>query len=279
MSKEYKKSVDLFLFMGQSNMAGRGVSSSKWPETVSDLTEGAGYEFRAISDPTKLYKIEEPFGFYEDKVEGMDDHRKKTGSMVTSFVNAYYRYANTPIVGIAASVGGTSIAKWQPGTPFLIDVEERLNLAIHYLESNNYIIRHKYMLWCQGESDGDIARSKSDYKQYFETMLGDLINKGIEKCFLVRIGNYNGNEDKSYSHIIDVQTEIAQTNNHVVMVSTDFAAMKDRGLMKDAFHYYQQAYNEVGTKAGINAAYYVNNGKEPVMYDPQYDNLYYSRKG
>ena len=29
--------------------------------------------------------------------------------------------------------------------------------------------------------------------------------------------------------------------------------MKARGLMKDAFHYYQQAYNEVGAEAACNA--------------------------
>lgn len=33
-------------------------------------------------------------------------------------------------------------------------------------------------------------------------------------------------------------------------------------------------YNECGTHAGIHTAYYVNTGKEPVMYDPEYDSLY-----
>ena len=61
-----------------------------------------------------------------------------------------------------------------------------------------------------------------------------------------------------YSGIINIQDEIAKTNENVVMVSTSFAKMKERGLMKDAFHYFQQAYNEVGTEAGINAAAYVN---------------------
>lgn len=259
------KTVDLFLFMGQSNMAGRGATSLHSPEKVPELINGAGYEFRAISDPSKLFDICEPFGLYEDNPGGVDDHHKKSGSMVTAFVNAYYKHTGTPIVGVSASVGGTSITKWQPGSAFLIDVAQRMNSAIDYLNKNEYIIRHKYMLWCQGESDGDVSRSKLDYKNYFEAMLNEMISKGIEKCFLVRIGNYNGGEDKSYSDIIDIQTEIAQTNKRVVMVSTDFVSMKERGLMKDAFHYYQEAYNEVGTKAGINAAYYINNGKEPVI--------------
>ena len=57
-----RKQIDLFMFMGQSNMAGRGISSQEWPETPPVLMPGAGYEFRAISDPTRLYPIVEPFG-------------------------------------------------------------------------------------------------------------------------------------------------------------------------------------------------------------------------
>lgn len=62
------------------------------------------------------------------------------------------------------------------------------------------------------------------------------------------------------------------------MVSTDFASMKERDLMKDAFHYKQDAYNEVGRYAGINTAIYVNTEKEPTMYDTQDGTLYYSHK-
>ena len=47
--------VDVFVFMGQSNMAGRG---DKEKSVVCE--KGHGYEFRAISDPAKLYGIEEP---------------------------------------------------------------------------------------------------------------------------------------------------------------------------------------------------------------------------
>ena len=101
---------------------------------------------------------------------------------------------------------------------------------------------------------------------------------GIEKIFLVKIGNYNGDQGYDYNTIMTAQNEICQTMKNVVMVSTDFASMKDRGLMKDAFHYKQDAYNEVGEYAGINTALYVNTEKEPAMYDTQNDTLYYSYK-
>ena len=44
---------DLFLFAGQSNMAGRGIACTQFPEGAPDLISGAGAEFRAISDPTR----------------------------------------------------------------------------------------------------------------------------------------------------------------------------------------------------------------------------------
>lgn len=46
--------VDLVIFMGQSNMAGRGASAE-----APLVPKGYGYEFRAVSDPSKLYDINE----------------------------------------------------------------------------------------------------------------------------------------------------------------------------------------------------------------------------
>lgn len=37
---------DLFLFAGQSNMAGRGIACTQFPEGAPDLISGAGAEFR-----------------------------------------------------------------------------------------------------------------------------------------------------------------------------------------------------------------------------------------
>ena len=281
-SNAEEKVVDLFLFMGQSNMAGRGITSSIWPEKAPIIIKGAGYEFRAISDKTKLYEIKEPFGVNENKNGGINDGAFKTGSMVTAFVNSYYTHnGNIPVVGVSASKGGSKISQWQldSNEGYLADAIQRLKDAMSYLDSNGYAIRHKYILWCQGESDGDASTSESDFKSMFENMLNAMINEGIEKLFMVRIGNCNisGSENR-YTNYIKYETEIAQTNQNVVMVSCDFAGMKERGLMKDSFHYYQAGYNECGTYAGINTAYYVNTGKEPTMYDTEDGSLYYSHK-
>lgn len=255
--------VDLFLFMGQSNMAGRGIVTKEHCVPAPRLTEGAGDEYRAVSSPDTLHEISEPFGCKENRMGGIDDGDLKTGSMVTAFANAYYKGTGIPIVGVSASKGGSRIDWWQPGGNLLRDTLARLCAAETFLRTNHYLIRHRYMLWCQGESDGDIGKSAQQYTEEFNRMLDAMTNAGIEKCFLVRIGHYNGKGGQDYSEIMAAQDVIARTDERVVLVSEAFADMKSRGLMKDEFHYFQEAYNIVGQEAGENTAHYVTGRQVP----------------
>lgn len=281
------KTIDLFMFMGQSNMAGRGITNSTWTEKAPKINYGAGYEFKAISDPTKLYPASEPFGVDENQTGGIDDTTpdnddlttgvsKKTGSCVVALMNAYFGVTGIPIVGISAAEGGTTITQWQPDTDRLDDAINRLNTAVTWLETNGYYIRHKYMMWCQGENDA--STPSADYKAAFSAMFGAMKTAGIEKCFIARIGEYNSGSSTAYSAMIQCQTEIGQEMADVIMCTTDLASFRDRGLMKDKYHFYQAAYNEMGRYSGANIAVYVETGKEPTMYDPKYNNLYYSHK-
>ena len=271
--------VDLFLFAGQSNMAGRGATSADHPETAPTILTGAGYEYRSISDPTKLYPIAEPFGVNENKTGGISEPGAKTGSMVTSFVNAYYSATKTTVIGVSASKGGTRISEWKSDGVLLPDALQRLSDAVSFLTDNGYTIRHKYVLWCQGESDGDHLTKLSDYKSDFNSVLASFKMAGIEKMFIVRIGRINSGDHTRYDYIIDAQTEVCQENKDVVMASTDFYSMQARGLMKDIYHYYQEGYNEVGNYAGANVGAYVAlGGKEQTMFDPKSNNLYFTNK-
>ena len=272
-----QKYVDVIIFMGQSNMAGRGVTNESHTETAPVIINGAGYEFKSITDPTKLVPMEEPFGKNENVSGSIDDSNKKTGGPVVAFTNAYFTHnGGYPVVGVSASEGGTTISQWQPETNRLSDALSRLSTAITWLNSNGYRIRHKYMAWCQGESDGDSGTTKATYKSSFFSMFDAMKSAGIEKCFLFRIGEYNGSGSTDYSDIIAAQTEICQDDPDIIMITANQASYKERGMMKDSFHYYQDGYNEMGTFGGVNAALYATRGKEPTMYDPKYDNLYYS---
>ena len=252
------QTADLFLFAGQSNMAGRGVTCDRFPETAPPVIPGAGWEYRAVSAPGKLFPITEPFGKDENRSGGISENLK-SGSMVSAFVNAYYAGTHIPVVGVSASKGGSVIREWQPGSPYLSDALDRLTAAEKWLKRSSFRVRHIFVLWCQGESDGDAGTKKEDYLQDFGRMLNSMRGSGVEQLFLVRIGQCNLEGSLSrYVPMMEWQDEIAESNDYVTPVSGCFATMRDRGLMKDAFHYYQAAYNEAGTEAGRNAAAWVN---------------------
>ena len=284
------KVVDLFIFAGQSNMSGRAnVSSDNYPK----LIDGAGLEYRAISADNKLFKIAEPFGQNQNNGNSTTANDKiydgpaKTGGMVTSFVNAYYEKTGVPIVGISASQGGLSLPEFE-GTVNDVtysrisdDIIVRYNKAKTYLTNNHYVIRHKFLVWLQGESD--VAKydpaNNFNYQDYFNSTIWPIFKTaGVEKCFFIRIGEYESVNNPQYndyaSIIMQQQTKLTQTNPDIIMVSTLLASYKSKRMMQTEWHYTMEAYNEFGTDAGINAAYYVNTGKKPTMYDPKYYNLY-----
>lgn len=269
--------VDLLMFMGQSNMAGRGVTNAQHPEGFPIIINNAGYEFRAISDPTKLYPIAEPFGVNENKSGGINDGSMKTGSGVVAFVNSYYLESGVSVVGVSASKGGTTISEWQPNGILLPDAIQRLTDAVQFLTANNYTIRHKYMVWLQGESDGDISTTKENYISMFNTMFAAMKNAGIEKCLLIRIGNHRDTEQ--YATIIDAETTICKDDEDVIMVSTALSDFRRLGYMKDYYHYYQDGYNRIGRIAGHNAGVFARYGIERMQYDSENpNNIYLSYK-
>ena len=260
------------MFMGQSNMGGRGDNPADYPK----VEDGAGFEFKAISDPTKLYPLQEPFGANENKASGISEPGAKTGSMVAAFVNELYNLANVTTVGVSASKGGSTISEWQPNGPFLDDSIARLGDVTDWLDTNDYPVNHKYMFWLQGESDGDSGTSQSDYIEALNTTITAMENAGIEHTFLIRIGNYNGTGTQTYSEIMQAQTEFCKTRKNVTLISTTLDKFKQAGLMKDDFHYTQKAYNILGEDVAHNLAEYFSTGKEPMMYDWTNSGLYFS---
>lgn len=263
-----KKKVDLVMFMGQSNMAGRGVAS----ESIV-VGEGHGYDFRAISDPTKLYTVVEPFGKNENNSASGVSETTKTGSLVSAFIEGYYEDRQVPIVGVSCSKGGTASSFWMPDGKPLNDAIARHNSAKDWLEENGYIIEHDYMVWLQGESDGGQNVSSEQYASNLTAIIEEMIAEaGIEFCAIIRIGHAKNNPNR-HKQIIDSQTNLCKTYDKAVLISTLLAGCPG-DQMKDDYHYKQSTYNEVGLDAGKHAAYYINTGTQPSMYDPEYDNYF-----
>ena len=232
---------NLFLFIGQSNMAGRG-DYRKAPKAISDNL----YEFRAISDPTKLYPVAEPFGVNENLIGGIDDGVKKSGSLVTSFMNKLYSLTKTPIVGVSASKGGSTISEWQidSNSGYLKDAINRLAKAKEFIKDD---LNHTYALFLQGESDGDKGTSKDEYIRLFNNMYSHLRGAGVEALFLIEIGRLNiKGQEKRYDEIRD-----AQRNLEGISIVSSLLINEP---MKDEFHFFQESYNKLGEDAAKNVA-------------------------
>ena len=81
------------MFMGQSNMAGRGTA-----EQAPAVPDGTGYEYRAVTAPDCLFPLTEPFGKDENNITGVIvSVADAPGSTVTVFVCASVCSAQTAV--------------------------------------------------------------------------------------------------------------------------------------------------------------------------------------
>lgn len=120
-----------------------------------------------------------------------------------------------------------------------------------------YRIRYRGMVWCQGCTDGDLGTSPDVYKARTSEFVKSYCREcEVETCFLIQIGNHREDEMR-YARIQQAQVELADENEKIYFVSGQFQSFAKRGLMKDAFHYRQEAYNLVGEETGRNAGEYI----------------------
>lgn len=245
--------MDVILFMGQSNMAGRGDNLSLAPF----VEETVGYEYRAVSQPDRLVPVTEPFGALENNPDGVYEPGMKSGSMVSSYMNACYENTGVPIVGVSCAKGGSSILEWMPGTSYWQDAVDRYEKVVEWLKNHEYQIRSLSIAWCQGCTDGDNGMDSQEYKENTRTFFEEWLSLGIHQIFLIQTGNHR-DEVSLYVPIQEAQEELAAEMDGVIMVSRQLKELRERGLMKDCYHYKQAGYNIVGAGAGAASGKYLH---------------------
>ena len=256
--------VDVVIFMGQSNMSGFGGDAALAPK----LIKGAGYEFRAISDPTTLYPIEEPFGHNENVEDSINDADMKRGSMVTAFANSYYTATGVPVVAVSASKGGSTIDWWNREEKYT-DAINRLQATKDYLGENSYHVKNSYMVWLQGESDGFNDMSTDAYIARLKHLGELMFDAGVDKCFIITVGS-TLLEGESYDDIILADVDICEQDDRFMIAST-MLGLLSRDYFTDDAHYNQYALNKLGNEAGRNMGFYTNTDISPSVIDPLYE--------
>jgi hypothetical protein len=253
------KEADLILFMGQSNMSGAGGSAEEAPE----LIKGAAYEYRAITQPEELVVLEEPFGELEHKEGYLDDRGliERGGSLVTAFVNAYYKETKERVVAVSASRGSAQISSFNN---YLVeDVIERLENAKQTMMEQQVNIRHIYMVWFQGETDAYLETPKEQYIGGMQKLLNTLQPYGVERCFVIQIGNVMMEGKKVDTRgMHEIQETLCETDENFVLVSTLPKELSEPPYMEDGIHFTQKGLNAIGEDAGKQAGSYVKSVTE-----------------
>ncbi len=143
--------MNLFLLLGQSNMAGRGVVENGtllWFTGVSALAENG--EWVPALDPIH----------YDKPIAG--------AGLARSFAAVLRKTNPRREIGlIPAAVGGSSLNEWQPGQPHFETAVERARWAI---QSGTL----RGILWHQGEGDAGNETLAASYAARWLTMLAAL---------------------------------------------------------------------------------------------------------
>ncbi len=255
------KDIDLIFFMGQSNMSGAGGDATLAPSVAPE----AGMEFRAISDPTTLYPIKEPFGVNENNPTGLHEFPEaKKGSLVSSFINEYNRRTGRRVIAVSMSMGATDMNIWN-SEGVKEDVKLRRDRTLSYLKDNGYNIGHMYVVWLHGESDAIGHTDPAVYKTCLDDVMRPMFIGGVRKVFIIAPGRTIDYKD-IFKDIINVQKEICEESDYYAMATTILTKISTE-YMLDQYHYNQHVLNLVGVDAAASVAYFTEHQTEKIVYD------------
>ncbi len=255
------KDVDLIMFMGQSNMSGAAGDASLAPF----VSEDAGMEFRAVSDPTTLYPIYEPFGINENNPTGLHEYPgAKKGSLVSAFINEYYKQTGRKVIAVSASMGATDTDTWA-SAGVAEDIRGRFDKALSYLKDNGYNVGHMYGVWLHGESDAIKGTAPDVYRTQLDNIMRPLFIDGMQKVFVITPGRTIDYKD-IFVDIANMQRKICAESPYYALATTILSKVSAE-YMRDQFHYNQHVLNLVGIESARAVAYYTEHNKEKIVYD------------
>ncbi|TKG97114.1 sialate O-acetylesterase [Puteibacter caeruleilacunae] len=194
------KKQDIYILIGQSNMAGRGqcLPEDLIPiEGVYLLNERDHFEI--ASNPLNKYSTIR-------KTMGM----QKLGPGYSFCKILHAKLPNRSIGLIVNARGGSSITEWQPGGKYLEDIISRAKKAKKYG-------RIKGVLWHQGESD---QNTYQEYEKQFKSMANH-IRKALHKkqlpFFIGELGKWR-NSTKGINSVLD---KLSKTYKNVYLIRAD----------------------------------------------------------
>lgn len=249
---EVKKTVDLILFAGQSNMYGTGGDYALAPS----VPDGEAYEYDIMTGSKKTMLMKEPFGRGTQKSNWFSYGYgfSSQGTIASAFCINYFKQTKTPVVGVFAAWGGISTDTWLEKN-YMKDSVNRLKEAKKYLKKKNIKIRNIYVVWYQGETDGMMGVTQEKYIQNMKTIMKKYKAAGAKQMFVIQIGHhqYDGNVMKN---IQAAQVKLCQKNKDFTLATKVAPTLEKGNYHADALHINQYGLNKIGYDAGKNVGKY-----------------------
>lgn len=248
---------DVFVVAGQSNAVGKGSSTDS-----PDVQSGAAYEYKSTTD--ELVHLDDPVG-QDNSPETAAD----TGSAWPAFADEFYTQTGREAVYVPYSQGGSGQHPdtrsdpdllWSSGGNLYYNARDKLQEAITFLEDQGHLLNIWGAVWLQGERDAGEIDNGVITKSQYKSALNDHIDRWQSdiasdfRFFIAQIGHENGGDTQGYKDVRAAQSEVANSREHVHMVSTIQKNFPEEGKMKDTWHYTQTGLNETGVEAGGQTA-------------------------
>ena len=221
-----EKSIDVFLLIGQSNMAGRGLLGE-----VVVLADPQVLMFRNDS----WQRAEEPLHTDKPAIAGV--------GLGSGFALELLGQACvTPIGLVPCAVGGTPLSRWMPGMDLY---EAAVSIAKRALSSGTL----KGILWHQGESDSNDAETANSYGARFEEMITRLraeLGAGEVPVVAGELGMFLAEEEKPRCYFNTINRHLRELEE--VLPAYGFVSSSGLTDKGDKVHFDSRSLREFGAR-------------------------------
>ncbi len=226
-----KKERWVFVMVGQSNMAGRGIVEPQ--DTISDPT------IFTLTKEMKLVLAKEPLHFYEPKLTGLDCGLSFAKELRTKIPDTI------EIILVPCAVGGSSINQWLDDSLHRnVKLYSNFKKRVTYAKSIGTI---KGVLWHQGESDAHVNKLP-DYQTQLEKLVESFrTDIGNDKLPILigELGDYAEPKErnKNWKALNNILHNMAENDKNLVVILS-----KGLSSNPDKVHFNSIAQRELGKR-------------------------------
>ncbi len=231
---ETPTNFDVYLLIGQSNMAGRGPLEANDTIDIIEgvwLLDGEGHPVPAVAPLNKYSTIRKEIG-----LQGYNPGNE--------FGRLIHKATGRPILLVVNARGGSHIMEWQPGSDsgYFSEAERRTHQAMEYGPL-------KGILWNQGETD--VQKKTTDYPEKFKVMITELRKQlGCPDVPVIvgQVGRWRWAPQDDIVRFNDsVMPAVVEMVPHCMSISSEGLERRYKDKERDP-HYSRQSQIELGKR-------------------------------